>query len=539
MRKSKNHSMHFRFFSSLLLLIGLNLFSFTGTSFSNPYPFDLSTPGDQSAVKLKVTNFASTPKSFKFGVVNGRFTEETLKAYQSREYLLQCLKRSIVQSIPQLEFMLGDQQVQFWELTTRHSDPLKIIWNRGAPQNSNQLKWPLRSALKKIYDEPIHSVKSGDFLPVLSAWARTELFLTSLKALSDLSEEQQFVLKMMVTAGTTLVIGTGDVEGSDELLQRFTPVSLGEVKSTGGALLEQLPRVSSYRALFPRSGAYPLINTDGEPIAVESQLGLGRVRVLAVRLNELTTSEAAELVLQSDLRSRRQLEEWLDLAMPPLTESPRLLSDQVWILLLMIPLLFIAARGRSRYLLVGGGIWITLALIRPPLFVPTSIRRAHLLYIPMDSGAVVIGQADLNSFGRGGRPEHLNTPDVALISTETEGACLIHGLQSTSLDLRGQDDQSQESWWVITSDLGERQRFKYIAYAPSIPRPNEHAPLEEISSWPAGPWSGASIEPLSPLTEDLPLPSDLSGIKAWRLPTLAPEVAPQPLLYYRGQEVTE
>ena len=72
--------------------------------------------------------------------------------------------------------------------------------------------------------------------------------------------------------------------------------------------MEQLPRVSSYRRLFPRSGAHPIVIADDEPLAVESHLGLGKVRLLAVRLNELTTSEVTERVLKSDWQARDQLE---------------------------------------------------------------------------------------------------------------------------------------------------------------------------------------------------------------------------------------
>lgn len=529
-----------RLFIQIALLCGLILSDLV-TAQAAPvttYPYDLSTPGDQSAVQIQVTNFASSPREFGFQVVGGRGVSDRLASYAKRDYLLQCLKRKAVQEIPKLIFRLGDETEEFWEFATRDTDPLRVIWNKGAPHTSNQLKWSLRNTLKSIYPRRVHSIQADEFLPVISAWSRTELFMTSLKALSDLTEEQQFILKMMVTAGTTLVIGTGDLEGDEALLQRFIPVGLGEVKSTGGAILEQLPRVSSYRTLYPRGTAYPLINTDGEPIAVESQLGLGRVRLLAVRLNELTPSEVANKVLQSDLRARQQLEEWLDLAMPPLTEPHRLLSDQVWLLLLILPLLFFVAKGRPRIILSGAVIWILLAIIRAPLFAPTSIRRAHMLYIPMEEGAVVLAQVDLNSFDRGGRPEPLYGTEIALLSTETQGACLIHKLKPSE-KVSDTSDLKPMSWWAIDSDLGERQRFKYLAYAQSIPRPNERALLEEISQWPPGPWSGASIEPLSPLDTDLPLPADLSGIKAWRLPKVAPEPPIRPINYQKEQREIE
>ena len=529
----------------------------------SPFPYHISSPGDRSAIHLKVSNVGSTPRVFRFGPQGGQRTSQVIPAYGNHDYLVQCLKRNDVQMTPQLRFTLGARDNVFDEWITRESDPLRIIWNRGAPQTSNQLKWSLRSTLRSIYDDQaIIRVRTDTFLPDLSGWSRTKLFLTSLKALSDLDEQQRFILKLMVAMGTTLVIGTGDMEGDESLLQQFTPVGLGEVKSNGGALLEHFPRVSSYRMLYPQNEAYPLVMTDHEPIAVESQLGLGKVRVLAVRLNEITSSPIATQVLSSDRRAKAQLEEWLDLSMPPLTEPHRLLNDQVWILVFFIPVIFFISRRRWRITILGTVLWITSALINPPLFAPTSIRQAHLLYIPVDEGAIVLAQADLNSFDRGGRVELLNNQAITLLSTETQGACLIHTVQdaasakaisvrqsrteSSSADSRGaqrpQPDTSsvrsqfglnrpQKSWLVVDSDLGERQRFKYVAYVPRVPRLHKISPPKSIPNWPLGPWSGAQLRALKLYQQDLILPADLSGLKAWRLPTFAPEAPPKPLIF--------
>ena len=532
----------------------------------SPFPYHISTPGDRSAVHLKVSNTGSTPRVFKFGPREGQRTSQTIPAYGNHDYLIQCLKRNDVQITPQLSFTLGARDHEFDPWMTRESDPLRIIWNRGAPQTSNRLKWSLRSTLRSIYNnQAIIRVRSDNFLPDLSVWSRTKIFLTSLKALSDLDQNQRFLLKLMVATGTTLVVGTGDMEGDETLLQQFTPVGLGEVKSNSGALLEQFPRVSSYRMLYPQNEAYPLVMTDHEPIAVESQLGLGKVRVLAVRLNEITPSPIATQVLSSDRRAKAQLEQWLDLSMPPLTEPHRLLSDQVWVLVFFIPIIFLISRHRWRISILGSFLWIFSALINPPLFAPTSIRQAHLLYIPVDEGAVVLAQADLNSFDRGGRVELLNSHAITLLSTETQGACLIHTLRehasplqnefssnkrlsqssktgdkskstsSPSDSYRLRSTPAQTSWLVLDSDLGERQRFKYVAYVPRVPRLHQVSSPKSIPNWPIGPWSGAQLRALKLYQKDLILPADISGLKAWRLPTLAPEAPPTPLVFTNTQ----
>jgi hypothetical protein len=534
----------------------------------SPFPYHISSPGDRSAIHLKVSNVGSAPRNFKFGPRIGQRTSQMIPAYGSHDYLIQCLKRNDVQVTPKLHFTLGDRDNEFDSWITRESDPLRIIWNRGAPQTSNRLKWSLRSTLRSIYNnQAIIRVRSDNFLPDLSVWSRTKIFLTSLKALSDLDEQQRFLLKLMVATGTTLVIGTGDMEGDEALLQQFTPVGLGEVKSNSGSLLEQFPRVSSYRMLYPQNEAYPLVMTDHEPIAVESQLGLGKVRVLAVRLNEVTSSPIATQVLSSDRRATEQLEEWLDLSMPPLTEPHRLLNDQVWILVFFIPVVFLISRRRWRITILGSLLWILSGLINPPLFAPTSIRQAHMLYIPVDEGAVVLAQADLNSFDRGGRVERLNSHAITLLSTETQGACLIHTLHNevtapqdesrrksklvqpsdnsrrlnrqikvgVTTSSQSKRNSSQTSWLVLDSDLGERQRFKYVAYVPRVPRLHKVSSPKSIPNWPIGPWSGAQLRALKLYQQDLILPANLSGLKAWRLPTFAPEAPPKPLIFRSAQ----
>ncbi len=516
----------------------LTLTTVSSTSAKSLDPYQISSLGDQSTVQIQVKNFGSSERRFKIGPQTGILIEREISAYGAHEYLLQCLKRNDVQSSPKLSFILGEQEAKLYDWVTRSEDPKKVIWNRGSLQSSNQLKWSLRKTLEGLYKRPVRSVRTDTFVTQLSAWARTEIFLTSLKALGDLSDQQLFILKMMVTSGMTLVIGTGDMEGDEKLIQRFTPVSLGQVKTTSGALLEQLPRVSSYRRLFPRGAVAPIVVADGETIAVESHLGLGRVRVLAVRLNEITKGETAKRILSSDWSARGQLEEWLDLTMPPLTESPRLLNDNVWLMLFLIPLFFRYASGRWRMIAGGTLVWIMISLLRPPLFVPTSVSRAHLLYLPMDEGAMILSQVDLNSFDRGGRAEPIKAEQIALVSAETEGACLIHDL-TEPLESRSRESGSSVStlqtrgWWVIESDLGERQRFKYIAFAPRIPRPHLVIDDDMISEWPPGPWSGAVIEALAPLETDLPIPVDLKGVKAWRLPMQSPKEIEPPLVYHQ------
>lgn len=77
------------------------------------FPFQLSTPGDQSVVRLKVSNIGSAPRLFKFGPAQGQRATQEIDAYESREYFFQCLKRNDLQETPELLFTLGREEYNF------------------------------------------------------------------------------------------------------------------------------------------------------------------------------------------------------------------------------------------------------------------------------------------------------------------------------------------------------------------------------------------------------------------------------------------
>ena len=73
---------------------------------------------------------------------------------------------------------------------------------------------------------------------------------------------------------------------------------------------------------------------------------------------------------------------------------------------------------------------------------------------------------------------------------------------------------------MIESSVGERQRFKYMAYLETMPRPKySKAETKQIKlpNWPRGPWSGVGLRPLAPLARDLPMYSELDHLEAWQL----------------------
>jgi hypothetical protein len=353
--------------------------------------------------------------------------------------------------------------------------------------------------------------------------------MMSLKAFQSLSDQQRMILKASIAGGATLLIGTGDMTGSAKHLSEFSEVVLGDVNQPNRTLLNHLMRVPSYRTLYVRGRVYPLVVSEGIPILTESPLGMGKVRVLAIKLKDLTPGLVAKMALQVDQKPLKQLTQWLDLIAPPLTSPPYLLTHHLWILLLLIPLLFSTAKGRFLHLsgcIVG---WVILSFFQSPLRDPTLVNRAYQVYLPLDQGAIVFGQIDLSSFIRGARLEKAFDHQISLVSTETQGACLIH---EESLDI-------PQSWWVIESSVGERQRFKYMAYLETMPRPKykkEATKQIKLPNWPRGPWSGVGLRPLAPLARDLPMYSELDHLEAWQILSEQIKFNPPPPLLLEEHE---
>ena len=486
--------------------------------------YTLSSVGDRGVVELEINNPSTFEKQASFGPEEGEGFEWTLNRFQKRHYLLQCVQKNETQKAPRFHLTVDErkQDIPTFAVQTQHAK--HIIWVEQKKNYRSGLERSVKKAIQSIHNmQPV--ILSLDQFPThLSSLARTSLIMMSLKVFQSLSDQQRMILKASVAGGATLLIGTGDMTGNRKYLSEFSEVVLGEVNQPNRALLNHLMRVPSYRTLYVRDQVYPLILADGVPILTENTLGMGKVRVLAVKLNDLTPGIISDLALQVDQRPLEQLTQWLDLIAPPLTAPPYLLTHHLWLLLLFIPFIFSFAKGRLYHLSLLMLAWVILSFFQSPLRDPTLVNRAYQIYLPLDQGAMVFGQIDLSSFIKGTRLEAAFDHQISLVSTETQGACLIHE----------KSQNSPKTWWMIESSVGERQRFKYMAYLDTMPRPkykNPETKQIQLPTWPRGPWSGLGLRPLSPLVRDLPMYSELDHLEAWQiLKEQLKFVPPPPLL---------
>ena len=73
------------------------------------YKYHLTSAGDQGSVVLSIENSTNSPKSFTFGPQNGSPLQHMLMPFEEIQYLIQCAKRTDVQSAPPLSLTLNQQ----------------------------------------------------------------------------------------------------------------------------------------------------------------------------------------------------------------------------------------------------------------------------------------------------------------------------------------------------------------------------------------------------------------------------------------------
>ena len=486
--------------------------------------YQLSAVGDRSLVELKIKNASGRRQASQLGA-EGQGVTDTLEPFSSVRYLIRCLRRRSEQPIPALTLTLDGREYPLERFAARPSDPEPIVWLSGDMKVNRLVRRGFLQLIRSVHpDAVIHELALRDISEHLhlQLLQRAPLLLIDLSSLLALDPQKQTLLRALVAAGATLVIGTGENHGASFALESFSDVLLGNTTQVGRTVSAKLRSVDGVRPLTARGEAYPLVIADGAPLVVEELSGMGRVRTVGVQLHQLSPGETADAVFRLHLGQRKQLETWIEGMMPPLSAPPHLLEAQLLWLLLFIPLLFFVARGRRRWLLTGSALWLLAALIESPISDPMQIERAQLLYLPMDRGGVVLGQLDLSFYERGFQsiPETGEGLQLSLLDTPNEGACQLHAL-----------DALGESWWLLQGQVGERQRFRFIAYVETLPSPVEgRAPLR-MPPWPPGPWSDAPLFELAPAIQDLPLQLPVRSVQAWRLPQTPPQSEqPDPLI---------
>ncbi|MEE2644361.1 MAG: hypothetical protein VYD19_05460 [Myxococcota bacterium] len=502
--------------SILLSFLGLSLSIFPcfEADARRVFPYQLISRGDRSVVEVKVKNLTGRSKQFLLGA-EGQGVEGELEPFSPISYLARCFRRQAEQPTPKLTLTLEDRDYPLESFAARPSDPRPILWFSSNMKTNRLVRGSFLKSLRSVHpDAIIHEIDLQNFPAHFSALQRAQLLVIDLSSLLTLTPSQRDLFRALVAAGATLVIGTGDNAGAPFALEDFSSVLLGSTTRVGRVLAAKLRAVDGVRPLTPRGEAYPLVIVDGRPLVVEEPLGMGRVRTVGVQLYQLNPGATTQKIFSIGAHQQEQLSAWIEGMMPPLSPPPHLLKGRLFWLILLLPLIFLFSRGRWRLLLGGGAVWLLLALLEMPVNAPLQIERAQLLYIPLNRGGVVLGQLDLSFYQRGIQsiPGSRSGIQSVLLDTPSEGACQIHALDS----LGGED------WWLMQGQVGERQRFRFIASVETIPPPLPDLPPARLPSWPPGPWSGAPLQELSAAVQDLPLALPIRSVQAWRLPQIPP-----------------
>ncbi len=501
--------LYFRFFILISIL-------FLQTSFAQNKKIQgylLSTPANQDVVLLQVKNQSSKVKELSLGINQEFKINSTLPSLSEKKILIECRQKGNDQEVPPLTLWVDGQRFPFPKISKsdgNHNEENPIIWIDK--EFSQSTEYEMLQAVKKIHGTTPLRIDTKEFPTHLSSIGKSPLIITSLSAFLNLSAQQKQNLKSAIYAGSTLLIAVGDGAGDEHSLQGFSGVKLGNINPPEDGYSVKIP---SYRELFLDQQSIELVvnkgNTDtasnedkSKPLLTENQLGLGRVRVLSIRLNHLLSSQLYRVAFSlnsphewdRDILSKgenkkekekeallplptyqkiprpgfEQLSHWLDDRFEPLNATEHLFQSQIIYIFLIAFILFQIAKRSVIYLGIAFICLLIIAFTSIPVNEKLQTHKAKLLYLPMEEGALVLGMIDLSFFYQGEQFKEIKTteqasmviPQISLLETQTQGLCLIHELELKLDDQQQAQAQDEVDMAITLSDQGlEQTKIEY------------------------------------------------------------------------------
>jgi hypothetical protein len=458
----------------------------------------LSTPGYQDVALLSFKNQNTKGKEIKIGIEDSLLIKSEVKGLSQKNFLIECRQKSASQEVPKFQFSLDGQFYQLPKIMKYDGDENTenpIIWIDLAFNQSSE--YEMQQAVKKVHGISPIRISEDQFPTHFSVMSKAPLIIIGINTFLKLNDEQKQILKASVFAGAMLLIAVGDSIGQSNTLAGFSDIQLGGVEPPEDGYSS---RVSSHRALFVGPNSRNLVIMDktldengqyGNPktLIAESPLGMGKVRVVGVRLNQLLSSQLykaaflltppetwkADLLNQDSLKKDKdkdkdkhkeelttsryekvqqpnfeQLSNWLDHRFEPLSATPHLFHSKLFYMIIIAIFLYMISKRSVIYLGITFLSVLVIAFSNVPLSSKIQTHQAKLIYLPMDEGAVVLGMMDINFYYQGEQMKTLNLPfksskiqpQISLLETQTQGLCLLH--EAIDLDpLSSKDHQSQ------------------------------------------------------------------------------------------------
>lgn len=504
-----------RLWGATLLLLALTL----AATASFAAVVTVAPTGDGAGDAALIENQTVHPLTAQAGPPDARLLPVAVPAHGLAALRVQCVAHGDL-PLPPLSLAVDGRTLDVETRGVNLSDGSPNLWivPRGTPG---------RAALEGV----IASVERGARVVAIPADALPGGFdglrlasriLVSATDLAALPQEARVAIEGAVGAGSMLVIGAGMGEGPAPELAGLADVRFGHSAPAGPALLDALALAPSRRDLTLGPAAHPRLKADGATVVADQALGLGRVRVLSVRLDEVVAGPVARTAFGAGPDAVRQALAWLSRA-PVVAESAGIsLAWWVWAILGAVPLLGLFGRRWPRLALVAVSALGVTAVAAPPLAHDLGVVAERMLFLPLDAErALVVGTTDVRVGAGGVRalPRHRGAAEgLAIEDVSPAGGCLLNG--------------PEDALWVVRAEPGEHRRLTWFAVAA---RPAPGAASAPFEAWPAGPLSEApmfAVDAPPALAVDAPLEG--AQREAWLVVPGAAEAEPPEVLPVPG-----
>lgn len=437
----------------------------------------------------------------------GDAIEVDVPPFGKASILLQCLGTP-----PPLVGLMGPTEATISPTSLSFPDGPPALWISREKAGRATLEARLRTVRPGLV---LHHLTTGEVPERFAALRFAPVILVELSEWAELTPTRREAIRGAVAAGALLVLGGGEGPVDAAAVEALLPVRPGGVERAGPALTLAVERASGHRVLIPAAGATVRVVADGAPVVVEAPLGLGQVRVVAVRLGELDEGPVEAAAFGDIPDALGTVLAWLQAAEPLGAARATPLAAHTWYLLLALLGLAVIARRLPRVAVGAALALAAVACVLPPTRVEVTALAARMLYLPAGQGALVVGTLDVELQRGGAYALDARVPRISLDEARPGGACAIVA--------------PTQAAWALAGEPGARRRLTTFALIDTLPTAGP--PAGELPAWPAGPLAGATLHEATAPTLPLALaPARLEARVAGRSAEAAsaPVVLPAP-----------
>ena len=420
-----------------------------GIAAAEPLPYRFAPIGDGTALGLKVENPTIYPIRTRLGGPDAQMVVE-VPPYGQTDFLVQC--DGLGKSRPTIALHLDEKTHQVAIPDVELTDTVPALWISSARRGRASIEATLRSA------RPDLSLKHVSLKEVPSHFAAMRFAPFILVSLGDflrLNKAQVDAITGAVRSGVILVVEVADGAGGGNALGPLIHVELGPTGPPSAALSHHLRRVFVQRRIQSSPPSRVRIQTRDAPVLVSEGLGLGEVRVLGVRFQDLEPGKVTETLLEKRESGLSGLFNGLR-RMPTLGATQYSPFDTVvWFFLLLLPLGLFLARRRPAYAGLFVLAWASVGVSMNAREQSALFEEAGVFALGAGEKILLAGSMTLTAQRHGDLLLPAGTDPVALERIYGRGGCLVSGETGSA--------------WLLSGEPGARVRASFLAISDPTP----------------------------------------------------------------------